>query len=106
MQQNVGWCWQDGTRRREQARASPPCSRDGNLGVVCGRGRNVLHIDKLGADAPEGVENLVLDLYSRMPHARITDLLLEVDAQRVAQTATVYLPTGKTGTFLLRKAVA
>jgi len=54
----------------------------------------VLHIDKLEAAAPEGVENLVLDLYGRMPHARITDLLLEVDASIGFSEAFTHLRTG------------
>lgn len=54
----------------------------------------VLHIDKLEAAAPEGVENLVLDLYSQMPHARITDLLLEVDASIGFSEAFTHLRTG------------
>jgi TnpA family transposase len=54
----------------------------------------VLHIDKLKAAAPEGVEHLVLDLYSRMPHARITDLLLEVDASIGFSEAFTHLRTG------------
>ena len=40
----------------------------------------ILHIDKLEAAAPEGAEDLVLDLYKHIPPTRITDLLLEVDA--------------------------
>jgi TnpA family transposase len=54
----------------------------------------VLHIDKLEAAAPEGVENLVLDLYGQMPHARITDLLLEVDASIGFSEAFTHLRTG------------
>lgn len=54
----------------------------------------LLHIDKLEAAAPEGVEKLVLDLYGRMPHARITDLLLEVDASIGFSEAFTHLRTG------------
>lgn len=39
-----------------------------------------LRIDRLTADVPENAEELVLDLYRRMPPIRITDILLEVDA--------------------------
>ena len=44
-----------------------------------------LHIEKLEAAVPEGVEQLVLDLYGRLPRTRITDLLLEVDTLRVSR---------------------
>lgn len=40
----------------------------------------VLRIDRLTAEVPENAEELVLDLYRRMPPIRITDILLEVDA--------------------------
>jgi len=36
-----------------------------------------LRIEKLEAAAPDGVEQLVLDLYGSLPRTRITDLLLE-----------------------------
>ncbi|UES42126.1 Tn3 family transposase [Roseibium aggregatum] len=39
-----------------------------------------LRIDRLTADVPENAEELVLDLYRRIPPIRITDILLEVDA--------------------------
>lgn len=32
------------------------------------------------ADVPDSAEELILDLYRRMPPVRITDILLEVDA--------------------------
>ncbi len=38
-----------------------------------------LSIDRLTADPPDGIEDLVLDLYRRLPPVRITDFLLEVD---------------------------
>jgi TnpA family transposase len=54
----------------------------------------VLHVERLEASAPEGVEDLVLDLYGQMPHARITDLLLEVDASTGFSEAFTHLRTG------------
>ncbi|EGH19152.1 transposase, partial [Pseudomonas savastanoi pv. glycinea str. race 4] len=39
-----------------------------------------LRIDRLTADVPDNAEELILDLYRRMPTIRITDILLEVDA--------------------------
>lgn len=36
-----------------------------------------LRIDRLTADAPDGIDDLVLDLYRRLPPVRITDLLAE-----------------------------
>ena len=39
-----------------------------------------LRIDRLTADVPDSAEELILDLYRRMPPVRITDILLEVDA--------------------------
>ena len=38
-----------------------------------------LRVERLDADVPEEASDLVLDLYRRMPEARITDILMEVD---------------------------
>lgn len=38
-----------------------------------------LKIDRLSAQAPDGAEELVTDLYHRLPDIRITDMLLEAD---------------------------
>ncbi|WP_245455668.1 hypothetical protein [Neorhizobium lilium] len=38
-----------------------------------------LRIDRLTADVPDSAEELILDLYRRMPPVRITNILLEVD---------------------------
>lgn len=54
----------------------------------------ILHIDKLEAAAPDGAEDLVLDLYKQIPPTRITDLLLEVDAATGFCEAFTHLRTG------------
>ena len=53
-----------------------------------------LRIDRLTADAPDGIDDLVLDLYRRLPPVRITDLLLEVDAALGFTDAFTHLRTG------------
>src|SRR3546814_8087918 len=53
-----------------------------------------LRIDRLTADAPDGIEDLVLDLYRRLPPVRITDLLLEVDTALGFTDAFTHLRTG------------
>lgn len=53
-----------------------------------------LRIDRLIADVPENAEELVLDLYRRMPPVRITDILLEVDAAVGFSDAFPHLRTG------------
>lgn len=53
-----------------------------------------LRIDRLTADAPDGIDDLVLDLYRRLPPIRITDLLLEVDAALEFTDAFTHLRTG------------
>jgi len=39
----------------------------------------VLRIDRLSANPPPGAEEMILDLYKRLPEVRITDILLDVD---------------------------
>jgi TnpA family transposase len=53
-----------------------------------------LRIDRLTADPPDGIEELLLDLYRRLPPVRITDLLLEVDAELGFTDAFTHLRTG------------
>lgn len=53
-----------------------------------------LRIDRLTADVPENAEELVLDLYRRMPSVRITDILLEVDKAIGFSDAFSHLRTG------------
>ncbi len=54
----------------------------------------VLKIDRLTAAVPEEAEAVVLDLYSRLPGIRITDLLLEVDEYIGFTEAFTHLRTG------------
>jgi TnpA family transposase len=53
-----------------------------------------LKIDRLTAAVPEEADAMVLDLYSRLPEIRITDLLLEVDDEIGFTEAFTHLRTG------------
>lgn len=53
-----------------------------------------LKIDRLTAAVPEEADAMVLDLYSRLPEIRITDLLLEVDDELGFTEAFTHLRTG------------
>jgi TnpA family transposase len=53
-----------------------------------------LRIDRLTADVPDEAHELILDLYRRLPMARITDILLEVDAATGFTEAFTHLRTG------------
>lgn len=53
-----------------------------------------LKIDRLTAAVPEEADALVLDLYGRLPEVRVTDLLLEVDADVGFTEAFTHLRTG------------
>jgi hypothetical protein len=53
-----------------------------------------LRIDRLTADVPDEAHELILDLYRRLPSARITDILLEVDAVTGFSEAFTHLRTG------------
>ncbi len=76
-------------RLRELGRAA-------RMGTIPGGSieNGVLHIEKLEAAAPDGAENMVLDLYKEIPPSRITDLLLEVDAATGFCEAFTHLRTG------------
>ena len=54
----------------------------------------VLRIDRAESRIPQGVDDVVLDLYRRLPAARITDILLEVDDATGFTDAFVHLRTG------------
>lgn len=56
--------------------------------------KGVLRLEKLEADVPKGTEDMVLDLYKRMPGIKITELLLEVDAMIGFSEAFTHLRTG------------
>ena len=53
-----------------------------------------LHIERLAADPPEGADELILDLYKRIPDTRITDILMEVDSAIAFTDAFPHLRTG------------
>ena len=53
-----------------------------------------LIVERLQASVPEGADDLVLDLYQRLPEVRITDILLEVDADLGFTEAFTHLRTG------------
>ena len=54
----------------------------------------MLRIDRLTAAVPDEAHELIMDLYRRMPSARITDILLEVDAATGFTEAFTHLRTG------------
>lgn len=54
----------------------------------------ILKIERLKAAVPEKAEELVLDLYKRMPDVRITDMLLDVDKATGFTDAFTHLRTG------------
>jgi TnpA family transposase len=53
-----------------------------------------LKLDRLTADVPAEADQLVLDLYRRLPDVRITDILLEVDQATGFTDAFAHLRTG------------
>lgn len=54
----------------------------------------ILKTDRLSAAVPDAAEKLVLDLYSRLPAVRITDLLQETDGDIGFTDAFTHLHTG------------
>ncbi|NJO36362.1 MAG: Tn3 family transposase [Rhizobiales bacterium] len=54
----------------------------------------VLKTERLTADVPAEADELVLDLYRRLPDVRITDIMLEVDAATGFTEAFSHLRTG------------
>lgn len=53
-----------------------------------------LRIERLNANVPSNADELILDLYKRMPEIRITDLLIQVDAKTNFTEAFTHLRTG------------
>ena len=54
----------------------------------------ILRTDRIAVDPPAGADELILDLYRRLPEARITDILLEVDRATGFTDAFTHLRTG------------
>tara|TARA_R110002012_G_scaffold23596_3_gene79941 strand:- start:3155 stop:6043 length:2889 start_codon:yes stop_codon:yes gene_type:complete len=54
----------------------------------------VLNLSRLPTKAPAGAEDLLFDLYKRVPDARITDIMLDVDAATGFTDAFTHLRTG------------
>ena len=54
----------------------------------------VLRIERAESRIPEGTDDVVLDLYHRLPAARITDILIEVDDATGFTDAFAHLRTG------------
>lgn len=54
----------------------------------------ILKTERLTANVPDEADELVLDLYRRMPDARITDIMLEVEADTGFADAFSHLRTG------------
>ncbi len=53
-----------------------------------------MRLERLRSNTPDGADDLVLDLYRRMPEVRITDLLLDVDRATGFTDAFMHLRTG------------
>ena len=53
-----------------------------------------LNIERLAADPPDGADELILDLYKRVPDTRITDIMMDVDAATGFTDAFPHLRTG------------
>ena len=56
---------------------------------------SVLRVERTETAVPDGAADLVADLYRRMPEARITDILLEVDDATRFTEAFTHLRTGE-----------
>ena len=54
----------------------------------------ILKVDRLSADVPAEADELVLDLYRRLPDVRITDMLLDVEKATGFIDAFTHLRTG------------
>ena len=61
----------------------------GNCSVEDG----ILRTDRIAAEPPADVDELILDLYRRLPEVRITDILLEVDRTTGFTNAFTHLRT-------------
>ena len=83
-------------RKARMADAVHRLARAAKAGAIPGGSieDGTLKIDRLTAAVPEEADALVLDLYGRLPEVRVTDLLLEVDAEVGFTEAFTHLRTG------------
>ncbi|MDE2466674.1 MAG: Tn3 family transposase [Alphaproteobacteria bacterium] len=83
-------------RKARMADALHRLARAAKAGAIPGGSieDGTLKIDRLTAAVPEEADALVLDLYGRLPEVRVTDLLLEVDAEVGFTEAFTHLRTG------------
>ncbi len=81
------------TRLAEDLERLATAARNGSIpGGTIENG--ALRIGRLASAMPEEADELVLDLYRRLPEVRITDILLEVDAATGFTDAFTHLRTG------------
>ena len=78
-------------------RISPMPPRGARAGATVGESieDSVLSVERTETAVPDGAADLVADLYRRMPEARITDNLLEVDDATRFTEAFTHLRTGE-----------
>lgn len=87
------WLTDRRTRMEAGLQRLAKAARDGTIPGGCIE-NGMLRIDRLSADAPDGADELILDLYKRIPDTRITDILLDVDSQIGFTDAFTHLRTG------------
>lgn len=70
-------------KRQEMTAALRTLSRAASKGLLphASIETGALKIDRLPPNVPDGADQLVLDLYAQMPEARITEIMLAVDAE-------------------------
>lgn len=87
--------WLAGRKARLQERLEK-LAKAARAGVIPGGSieDGVLKMDRLARAVPDAADDMVLDLYSRLPAVRITDLLQEVDNDVGFTEAFTHLRTG------------
>ena len=85
------------SRRRAPPPQTTPARRSEWAGAIAGGSieDSVLRVERTEGAVPDGAADLVADLYRRMPAARITDILLEVDDATRFTEAFTHLRTGE-----------
>ena len=85
------------SRRRATPPQTTPARRSEWAGAIAGGSieDSVLRVERTEGAVPDGAADLVADLYRRMPAARITDILLEVDDATRFTEAFTHLRTGE-----------